>query len=50
MPRLKEFLAGQVKRTPTDDRGLPGEALEEHSAGEPFADDRTLVMVRRLPS
>ena len=23
-------------------------ALEEHAQGEPFADDRTLVMVRRL--
>src|SRR5262249_21176872 len=49
MPRLKEFLTKQVKRTPTDVEAALARALEEHAAGEPFADDRTLVMVRRLP-
>jgi len=24
--------------------------LEEHAQGEPFADDRTLVMIRRTPA
>ena len=24
--------------------------LEDHAQGEPFADDRTLVMIRRIPA
>ena len=49
MPRLKEFLAEQVglEPSPRSTRACPSE-LEEHAAGEPFADDRTLVMIRRL--
>ena len=49
MPRLKEFLAGQVGKAPTDVEAALARTLEEHASGEPFADDRTLVMVRRLP-
>jgi hypothetical protein len=49
MPKLKEFLAKQGKRTPADIETDLGKVLEEHAQGEPFADDRTLVMVRRLP-
>jgi serine phosphatase RsbU (regulator of sigma subunit) len=49
-PRLKEFLGGQVGRAPIEiEEGLLKE-LEEHAQGEPFADDRTLVMVRRVPA
>jgi sigma-B regulation protein RsbU (phosphoserine phosphatase) len=48
MPRLKEFLAGQVQKSAQDIESALGRALEEHAQGEPFADDRTLVMVRRL--
>ena len=49
-PRLKEFLVGQVGRPPIEiEEGLLKE-LEEHAQGEPFADDRTLVMVRRVPA
>src|SRR5262245_47537161 len=50
MPKLKEFLAGQVGKTPTDIETELAKVLEEHAQGEPFADDRTLVMVRRLPA
>jgi sigma-B regulation protein RsbU (phosphoserine phosphatase) len=49
MPRLKECLAAQVGRTPTEVEAELARVLEEHAQGEPFADDRTLVMVRRLP-
>jgi sigma-B regulation protein RsbU (phosphoserine phosphatase) len=48
MPRLKEFLVGQVRQSAQDIESALGRALEEHAQGEPFADDRTLVMVRRL--
>jgi sigma-B regulation protein RsbU (phosphoserine phosphatase) len=48
MPRLKEFLAGQVRQPASEIETALGRALEEHAQGEPFADDRTLVMVRRL--
>ena len=50
MPRLKEFLGAQGGKTPTDVEAALARTLEEHAAGEPFADDRTLVMVRRLPA
>ncbi len=48
MAKLKDFLAQQdgVEVAEIDAR-LSG-VLESHAAGEPFADDRTLVMVRRL--
>ena len=49
MPRLKEFLGAQVRRTPTEIEAELARVLEEHAQGEPFADDRTLVMVKRLP-
>jgi serine phosphatase RsbU (regulator of sigma subunit) len=47
--KLKEFLAGQATSEVAEiDAGL-SRVLEKHAAGEPFADDRTLVMIRRLP-
>jgi serine phosphatase RsbU (regulator of sigma subunit) len=49
-PRLKEFLGGQVGKVPTDIEESLLKELEDHAQGEPFADDRTLVMIRRLPA
>jgi sigma-B regulation protein RsbU (phosphoserine phosphatase) len=50
MPRLKQFLASQVGREPAEIEAALLKELEEHAAGESFADDRTLVMVRRMPA
>ena len=50
LPRLKNCLAGQVGRGPVEIEAALGAALDEHVRGEPFADDRTILMVRRLPS
>jgi serine phosphatase RsbU (regulator of sigma subunit) len=50
MARLKAFLAGQAGRDPAEIEAGLLKTLEEHAAGEPFADDRTLVMVRRQPA
>ncbi|MFN2385307.1 MAG: SpoIIE family protein phosphatase [Thermoanaerobaculia bacterium] len=49
LPRLKNCLAGQVGRAPAEIEAALGAALDEHVRGEPFADDRTILMVRRLP-
>ena len=49
-PRLKEFLGGQVGRMPLEIEDSLLKELEEHAQGEPFADDRTLVMIRRTPA
>ena len=49
MGRLKDFLAGQVGREPEEIETGLARALELHAAGEPFADDRTFLMIRRLP-
>ncbi len=49
MPKLKEFVGAQVRQGAGGHRGGARPRLEEHAQGEPFADDRTLVMVRRLP-
>ncbi|HEX9303852.1 MAG TPA: SpoIIE family protein phosphatase [Thermoanaerobaculia bacterium] len=49
-PRLKEFLRGQVGIVPTDIEESLLKELEDHAQGEPFADDRTLVMIRRIPA
>jgi sigma-B regulation protein RsbU (phosphoserine phosphatase) len=49
MPKLKEFVGKQVHKATGDIESELGQALEAHAQGEPFADDRTLVMVRRLP-
>jgi sigma-B regulation protein RsbU (phosphoserine phosphatase) len=48
MPKLKEFLTRQVSKTAPDIEAGLARVLEEHAQGEPFADDRTLVMVKRL--
>jgi serine phosphatase RsbU (regulator of sigma subunit)/pSer/pThr/pTyr-binding forkhead associated (FHA) protein len=48
MPRLKEFLAGQPDAEVAEIDARLSRQLEEHAAGEAFADDRTLVMIRRL--
>jgi sigma-B regulation protein RsbU (phosphoserine phosphatase) len=50
LERLKRFLATQVGREPADIDTALDQALEEHAAGEPFGDDRTLLMLRRLPA
>lgn len=50
MTRLKEVLASQIGHEPSDVDAALGRALEAHAAGEPYADDRTLLMIRRLPS
>lgn len=49
LERLKSFLATQVGRDPADVDTALAQALEQHAAGEPFGDDRTLLMLRRLP-
>lgn len=49
-PRLKEFLGKQIGRAPSDIEESLFKELEEHAQGEPFADDRTLVMIRRVPA
>ena len=48
MPKLKEFLTRQVNKSAPDIEADLARVLEEHAQGEPFADDRTLVMVKRL--
>ena len=48
LERLKAFLATQVGRDLGDVDTALSEALEEHTVGQQFADDRTLLMVRRL--
>ncbi|HTO77959.1 MAG TPA: SpoIIE family protein phosphatase [Thermoanaerobaculia bacterium] len=50
MPRLKEFLAGQGDAEVAEIDAHLSKELEAHASGEPFADDRTLVMIRRLPA
>jgi sigma-B regulation protein RsbU (phosphoserine phosphatase) len=49
MGRLKDVLASQIGHEPSDIDAALGKALEAHAAGEPYADDRTLLMIRRLP-
>lgn len=49
LTRLKDFLTGELGRAPEEIETGLARALELHAAGEPFADDRTFVMVRRLP-
>jgi phosphoserine phosphatase RsbU/P len=50
LERLKSFLATQIGRDPADVDTALAQALERHAAGEPFGDDRTLLMLRRLPA
>jgi serine phosphatase RsbU (regulator of sigma subunit)/pSer/pThr/pTyr-binding forkhead associated (FHA) protein len=50
LERLKTFLCGQKGRDPVDVDAALARTLEEYAAGEPFGDDRTLLMVRRLPA
>jgi len=50
LPRLKDFLSGQLGREPEEIETGLAHALELYAAGEPFADDRTFLMVRRLPA
>jgi serine phosphatase RsbU (regulator of sigma subunit) len=47
--RLKTFLAKQMGRDLSDVDTSLAAVLEEHAEGEHFADDRTLLMIRRLP-
>lgn len=49
-PRLKEFIGARVGKAPSEIEEELLKDLEDHAQGEPFADDRTLVMVRRIPA
>jgi sigma-B regulation protein RsbU (phosphoserine phosphatase) len=49
-PRLKEFIGARVGKAPGEIEEELLKDLEDHAQGEPFADDRTLVMVRRIPA
>jgi sigma-B regulation protein RsbU (phosphoserine phosphatase) len=50
LERLKTFLANELGREPGEVDADLAKKLEEHAAGEPFGDDRTLLMIRRLPA
>jgi sigma-B regulation protein RsbU (phosphoserine phosphatase) len=50
LERLKAFLCSQRGRDPVEVDANLAKKLEEHASGEPFGDDRTLLMVRRLPA
>jgi phosphoserine phosphatase RsbU/P len=50
MPRLKDFLAKEGGLEVAEIDARLSRELESHASGEPFADDRTLVMIRRLPA
>ena len=50
LERLKTFLADQLGRDPSEVDTNLARKLEEHAAGEHFGDDRTLLMIRRLPA
>jgi serine phosphatase RsbU (regulator of sigma subunit) len=49
LDRLKGFLKTQVGRSPSDVDTSLARFEEEHSAGEPYGDDRTIVILRRSP-
>lgn len=49
MDRLKAFLRTQIGEDPTDVDSALSRVLEEYAAGEPFGDDRTLLILRRVP-
>jgi phosphoserine phosphatase RsbU/P len=49
LDRLKGFLKTQVGRSPSDVDTALARFEEEHSAGEPYGDDRTIVILRRSP-
>jgi serine phosphatase RsbU (regulator of sigma subunit)/pSer/pThr/pTyr-binding forkhead associated (FHA) protein len=50
MTRLKDFLGAQSGLEAAEIDARLSRELETHAAGEPFADDRTLVMIRRQPA
>jgi len=50
LDRLKKFLVTQIGRDLSDVDTALAVVLEQHAAGQHFADDRTLLMVRRLPA
>ena len=47
--RLKAFLKTQIGVDPPEVDAALSRSLEEFSEGEHFADDRTLLMLRRIP-
>ena len=49
MDRLKAFIKTQLGCEPADVDAALTRVLEEHVAGEPYGDDRTLLILRRLP-
>ena len=49
LERLKTFLATQIGSEPAEVDAALAVVLEAHVAGEHFADDRTLLIVRRPP-
>src|SRR5713101_5642366 len=50
LERLKKFLLTQIGQDLSEVDTALALVLEEHAAGEHFADDRTLLMLRRLPA
>ena len=50
LDRLKKLLAAQLGQEPAEIDTTLGRSLEDHAAGEHFGDDRTLLMLRRLPT
>jgi serine phosphatase RsbU (regulator of sigma subunit)/pSer/pThr/pTyr-binding forkhead associated (FHA) protein len=49
MDRLKTFLRTQIGSDPTEVDAALAVVLEQYAEGEHFADDRTLLILRRLP-
>src|SRR5580765_468963 len=49
LERLKEFLKTQVGKDPAIVDTSLARVQEEHSAGEPYGDDRTILILRRQP-
>jgi len=49
MDRLKAFLKTQIGADPTDVDAALARTLEQYAEGEHFADDRTLLILRRVP-
>ena len=50
LERLRKFLLTQIGQELSEVDTALALVLEEHAAGEHFADDRTLLMLRRLPA
>jgi sigma-B regulation protein RsbU (phosphoserine phosphatase) len=49
LDRLKAFLKTQIGHDPAEVDTSLARVQEEHSAGEPYGDDRTILILRRMP-